>query len=117
MLKMSRSGPRKDRGKLRPGVRGAHVDNPNCLDAWFRRLDAKQGRGLLAFDAAPEFPLCGNDEMLIEWIGMGLDLNPFATPGDDRENGAPRRNDPHVVLQLGRVFFPPPLPPRTTTAA
>jgi hypothetical protein len=36
---------------------------------------------------------------------MGLDLHPLAAAGNDREHGAPRRNNPHVVQQLGHVFL------------
>ena len=42
-----------------------------------RRLDAEQARGLAALDAAPEFPLGGDDEVLVERIGMGRDLDPL----------------------------------------
>ena len=41
-------------GKFRPGVRGAHVDNPNRFDPGLWWLDTKQARGLAALDTAPE---------------------------------------------------------------
>ena len=36
---IGRSGRRKDRGELRPGIGGAHVDDAHRLDARFRGLD------------------------------------------------------------------------------
>ena len=74
VLEMSRPGPRKDRSELRPGIRGTHVHDSNGLDARLRWVDAKQGRGLAGLDTPPELPLGGDDEVLIERIGMGLDL-------------------------------------------
>ena len=105
VLEISRPGPRKDRRKLRPGIGRAHIDNAHRLDARLRRLDAKQARWLATLDAAPEFPLGRNDQMLVERIGMGLDLDPLAAAGDHRQHRAPRRHDPHVMLQLGHVLF------------
>ena len=95
----------KDRGKLRPGIGGAHIDNAHRLDPRPRRLDAEQARGLAALDAAPEFPLGGDDQVLVERIGMGRDLDPLAAAGDHREHRGPGRHHPHVVLQLRHVFF------------
>src|SRR5208337_1293282 len=43
--------------KLRPGVRGAHVDNADGLDARARWFDAEEVRGLAILHAAPEFLL------------------------------------------------------------
>jgi hypothetical protein len=43
--------------------------------------------------------------MLIEWIGVGGDFDPFAAPGNDREDRSPGWNDPHIVLQLWHVFL------------
>ena len=92
-------------GELRPGIGGAHVDNAHRLNARLRRLDPKQGRGLAAFDTAPEFPLGGDDEVLVERIGVGLDLDPFAAAGNDREDRRSCRHDPHIVLQLRHIFL------------
>ena len=36
---------------------------------------------------------------------MRFDLNPLATPGDHRQDSASRSNDPHVMLELGHIFF------------
>ena len=82
MVEMGRTGPRKHRSELRPGIGGAHVDDAHRLDARLWRLDPEQPRRLAALDTAPEFALRGDDEMLIERIGVGRDLDPFAAAGD-----------------------------------
>jgi len=47
-------------------------------------LDPKQLRLLLAvLDAAPELALGGDDQVLIERIGMSDDLDLLPSPGDD----------------------------------
>src|SRR6516165_2773888 len=43
--------------------------------------------------------------MLVKRIGMGCDLHPFATAGDNREDRASSRNGKHIMLELGHVFF------------
>ena len=82
-----------------------------------RRLDPKQPWRLAALDAAPELALRRDNEMLIERIGMGQDLDPLAAAGNDREHRGPGRHNPHIVLQLRHVLRRPLLPPRMTTAA
>src|SRR5580704_15013637 len=39
VFEMSHPGPGKDAGEFRPRIGAAHVDNPDRLDARFRRLD------------------------------------------------------------------------------
>jgi hypothetical protein len=75
-------GAAEETGKLGPGVRGTHIDDPDGFDPRLGRLDAKESRGLAALDAAPELPLRCDDEVLIERIGMGGDLDPFAADDD-----------------------------------
>ena len=105
VLKVGRPSPRKDPRKLRPGVGGTQVDDAHRLDPRLRRFDAEQGRGLAILDAAPEFPFGGNDEVLVERIGMGLDLDPFPAPGNHRKHRTSGSHNPHIMLQLGHVFF------------
>jgi len=83
MIKKGLSGAAEDSGKFGPGIRGAHIHNSNSFDSEFRRLDTEEARGLAALDAALEFALGSDNEMLIERIGMGGDLDPFAAPGDN----------------------------------
>ena len=69
------------------------------------RLDTEQARGLATLDAAPEFSLRGDDEVLIERIGMSADLDPFAAAGNDRQHRGLGRDHPHIVLQLRHVLL------------
>ena len=92
-------------GEFRPGIGRAHVDDPDSLDPRPRRLDAEQARRFAALHAAPELLLRGQQEVLVERIGRDADLDPFAAAGDDREHRQFGIGDPHVVLQLGHVFF------------
>ena len=62
-------------------------------------------RRLAVLDTAPEFSFGSDDEVLVERIGMGGDLDPFAAAGDHREHRGPRRDHPHVVLQLRHVLL------------
>ena len=105
VLEMRLPGANKDAGELRPGIRGAHVDDPHRLNARLWRLDPEQGWRLATFDTAPELPLGGDDEVLIERIGMGLDLDPLAAAGNDGEDRSSCRNHPHIVLQLRHVLL------------
>ena len=86
VLEMRFPGADEDAGELRPSIGGAHIDNADRLDARLRRLDPEQGRGLTALHTAPELPLSGDNEVLIERIGMGGDLHPFAAAGDHRQH-------------------------------
>src|SRR5438046_1104535 len=102
---MGVAGLDKNRSKFGPGVRGGHIHNPYGLNARLRRIDPEQGGGLASFDAAPEFRLCGDNEMLVKRIGVGLDFNPSTAAGDDRKNRGPCSDDEHVVLQLSCVLL------------
>ena len=81
--------PRADEDirELRPGIGGAHIDNSERLNARPRRVDPEQGRGLAALDAAPELAFGGHNEVLIKWIGITSDLDPFAPAGYHRQHG------------------------------
>src|SRR6266568_6649526 len=92
MLQKGLSGAAEYTGKLPPGVRGAHIHDPDGFDSWLWWFDAKEARGLAAFDTTPEFSFGRNDEMLIERIGMGGDLDPFAAASDHREHRGPGRH-------------------------
>jgi hypothetical protein len=70
-------------------ARAAHIDNTDRLDARFRRLDAEQSRGLTALHAPPELALGREDEVLIERIGIGADLDPFPATRDHRQYRRP----------------------------
>ena len=91
-------------GEVRPSVRRAHINDTDCLDPGLRWVDAEKGRGLSAFDTAPELPLGRNDEVLVERIGMDLNLHPLASAGNDRKHRRSGRHYPHIVLQLRHVL-------------
>ena len=82
-----------------------HVDNSDCFDPGLRWSDPEKARGLAARDAAPELAFGRDNEVLIERIGMGFDLDPFAAAGNHRKHGTLRRDNPHIVLQLRHVFL------------
>ena len=105
VLEEGRPGRAEHAGEFRPGIGGAHVDDPDRLDPRPRRLDAEQPRRLAALDAAPEFLLGGEQEVLVERIGRNGDLDPFAAAGDDRQHRRPGIGDPHVVLELRHMLF------------
>ena len=105
VFEMRRPRPREDRGEFRPGIRRAHIDNAHCLDARLGRFDSEQGRGLAVLDTAPEFPLRGDDQVLVERIGMGGDFDPFAAAGDHGKDRSAGGHHPHIVLQLRRVLL------------
>src|SRR5215471_15423710 len=105
MLQKGLSAAAEDSSKLCPGIRGAHVDDPHRFDARLGRFNTKQSRGLAVLNAAPEFSLGGDDEMLIERIGVGGDLDPFAAASNYRKHCTTSRNHPHIMLQLWHVFF------------
>ena len=54
----------KRAGEFYPGIGRAHVNDPDRRNARLRWLDAEEGRGLSAFDTAPELPLSSDDEVL-----------------------------------------------------
>jgi hypothetical protein len=82
VFEMRRPGPRKHRGKLRPGIGRRHIHDAHRFEPRLRRLDPEQLRLFPALDTAPELALGGDNQMLIERIGTGGDLDPFAAAGD-----------------------------------
>src|SRR4051812_11742329 len=105
MIEGRLSGRLKQAGELGPGIGPAHVDGSDRFNFGPRRLDPKEVRGLASLNAAPELLLRGEQEMLVERIGWNGHLYPFAAARDDRQHRSPRGCDPHVVLQLGHMFF------------
>src|SRR5438309_7837687 len=84
---------------FRPRIRRAHIDDPDGLDSWLWRFDTEQARRLATLHTAPELPFSSDNEVLVERVRVGGDLDPFAAAGDHRENSASSCNHPHVVLQ------------------
>src|SRR3954467_7993702 len=104
MLTIRGSGAPKCTGEFRPGVGRAHVDDPHRLNAGARGFDAEEARGLAAFYAPPEFLFRRQKQVLVERVAANLDLDPLATPSNDREHRVSGIGDPHVVLKLGHVL-------------
>src|ERR1700689_2004317 len=76
VLGMRRLGAGKNASEFRPRIRGSHVDHPNRIDPGFRWLQAERARALATLDAPPELTFRGHDEVLMQRIGVDLDLNP-----------------------------------------
>jgi hypothetical protein len=83
VLEMRRLGSREDRSELCPSVGRSHVDNAHGLKPRLGRLHAKQLRLFAALNTAPKLALGDDNQMLIERIGMGQNLDPFAASGND----------------------------------
>ena len=77
----------KRAGKFRPGIGNAHIDDADRRNAGLRWLDPEERRGLAALDTPPKLPLGSDNEVLVERVGMGSDLDPFAAASDDRQDG------------------------------
>src|SRR5215469_11886642 len=75
------------------------------FDPRLRRLYSEEARGLTALDTAPELAFGGDNQVLVERIGMGCDLDPFTAAGDHREDSTSRGDHPHIVLQLRHIFL------------
>ena len=68
------------------------------------RLNAKGFWFLAALGTAPELPLGGDNQVLIERIGMGQDLHPLASSRNHREHRGPSRHHPHIMCSCGMYF-------------
>ncbi|MCS3765349.1 hypothetical protein GGE24_003263 [Bradyrhizobium centrosematis] len=85
---MRLSDAKVGRCKVGPLIGGRHVNDFHSLKARARRFDVEQNRRLSCQDATPELLVGREQQMLIERIRTNLDLDPFATAGDDGENSA-----------------------------
>src|SRR5215472_19369183 len=90
--------------QLGPAVRRGLIDNSHGFQPWSRWLDTEQARSLAALDSPPEFLFGGDQKVLVERVGVDLDLDPFAAAGDNRERCTARICHPHIVLQLGHML-------------
>ncbi len=105
VLEMCRLGPRINCCEFRPRVGRGHIDNPYSFYSWLWRLDPKEFRRLAILDAAPKLTFRSENKVLIQGIGVDLDLDPFAAAGNHRQDRVPCRNHKHGVLQLGGMLF------------
>src|SRR5215831_15545282 len=79
----------EERGELRPGIRCAHIDDADGLNARPRRLGIDQVRCFSGLDAAPKFLFRRDQDTQIKRVHGYRDLHPFAASGDDREHRGP----------------------------
>ena len=61
-------------------------------------INPKRGRAFTVLDAAPELFLGGDYQVLVERIGLSFDLDPLATAGNNRQDGRPGGDHPHIGL-------------------
>src|SRR5262245_14199210 len=82
-------GIAEERGELRPGIRCAHVNDADRLDARPWRLGIDQMGRFAGLHAAPELLFRRDQDAQIEWVHGDRDLDPFAAAGDNREHRCP----------------------------
>src|SRR6516164_5681747 len=92
MIEKGAAGAAEQRGKLRPGVRGAHVDDTDRLDPRARRFGINEMRGFPGLHAAPELLLGRYQDTQVEGVHGDRHLDPLAS-------------DPHIVLDLGHILL------------
>src|SRR5262249_55421341 len=80
---------RKRASELRPGIRRAHIDDADGLDARPRRLSIDQVGRFARLHAAPELLFRRDQDAEIERIHGDWDLDPLAAAGDDRKHRGP----------------------------
>ena len=54
--------------------------HPNCFDARLWRFNPKQGWRLAIFNTPPELPLGGDNQVLVERVGMNLISTTYRRP-------------------------------------
>src|SRR5215467_14349537 len=76
-------GIAKERSEFRPGIRRAHIDDADGLDARPRWLGIDEMGRFAGLDAAPELLFCRHQNAKIEWVHGNRDFDPLAASGDD----------------------------------
>jgi hypothetical protein len=105
VIEKSRPGVAEESCELGPGVRRAHIDDADRLDARPWWLGHDEVRDLAGLDAAPELLFRRHQNGEIERVHRDGDFDPFAATGNDGEHRAPQMGNPHVVLELCHVLF------------
>src|SRR5262249_44581103 len=83
VLEKGAPGLAEERRELRPGIRRAHIDDADSLDARPRRFGIDQVRRFAGLDAAPELLFRRDQNAKIKRVHGNCDLDPLAAPGDD----------------------------------
>ena len=105
VLLVGRAGPAVGGGKLRPGVGGAHIDDPDGLQPRSWRLDAEQPGRLAVLDAAPELLLCGQKKVLVQRVGMDLVISTHFPPPVMIDSTADRALATHILCCSWAICF------------
>src|SRR5262249_17646539 len=82
-------GVAAERCEFRPGIRPAHIDDADGLDARPRRLGIDEMGRFAGLHAAPELLFRRDQNAEIERVHGDCDLHPFAAASDDREYRRP----------------------------
>src|SRR5215471_18351950 len=105
VLEKGLPGIAEERSELGPGIRRAHIDDADGLDAGPWRLGQDEVGNFARLYTAPEFLFRRHEDAEIKWVHGNRDLDPFAPASDDREHRGTQVGDPHVVLELRHVLF------------
>src|SRR5437588_8779964 len=76
-------GVAEERGELRPGIRRAHIDAADRLDARPRRLSIDQVGRFAGLHEAPKFFFSRDQDAEIQRVHGDCNLDPFTAAGDD----------------------------------
>src|SRR5262249_12733978 len=76
-------GVAEERGEFGPGIRRAHIDDTDRLDARPRRLGIDEMGRFAGLHAAPELLFRRDQHAEIERVHGNCDLHPFAAASDD----------------------------------
>src|SRR5262245_65155097 len=83
MVEKGLAGVAEQGGEFGPGIRRAHIDDADRLDARPRWLGVDEVRRFTGLDAAPELLLRRDQDAEVKWVHGNRDLDPLSTAGDD----------------------------------
>src|SRR5262249_4034219 len=76
VIEKSAPGVAEDCGEFRPGIRCAHIDDADGLDARTRRLSQDEVGDFARLYTAPEFLFRRHEDAEIKWVYGNRDLHP-----------------------------------------
>src|SRR5215813_6650918 len=77
VVEKSAPGVAEEGGELRPGIRRAHIDDADGLDAWPRRLGQDEMGRFAGLHAAPELLFRRDQDAQIKRVHGDRNLDPF----------------------------------------
>ena len=98
MVEEGLPGVPKERGKLGPGIRRAHIHNSESRNPWARRLGKHEAWRLPCLHTAPELLFGGNQNAEVKWINRNRYLYPFSAARDYGKDRGAQMGNPHIVL-------------------